>query len=104
MINSYNLFAPHVFRRRIATLSDMGKITFKIFWEMTDPGHRNSGNGLRFVLVNKLVRDFQLIYNDGFSSTDEWPGYITGFMVTGAIGKVWEAEIEISNSGPPTLC
>ena len=70
---------------------------------MTEPSHRNQSGGLRYVLVNKLVRDFQLIYNDGFSSTDVWPGYITGFQVTGSIGKVYEAEIEVSNSGPPTL-
>lgn len=92
------------FRRRIATLSDMGKVSFKIYWEMTDPSHANVSGGLRFVLVNKLVRDFQIIYNNGTGANDVFPAYVTGFMVTGAIGKVWEAEIELSNSGPPTLC
>jgi hypothetical protein len=91
------------FRRRIATLSDMGKISFKIYWEMRDPTHDNVSGGLRYVLVNKLVRDFQVTYPDGNNSTDTFPAYVTGFMVTGAIGKVWEAEIELSNSGPPTL-
>ena len=92
------------FRRRIATLSDMGDIAFKIFWEMQDPTHDNVSGGLRYALVQKLVREYKMIYADGMNSTDIWPAYITGFEVTGSIGKVWEAQIMQSNSGPPTLC
>jgi hypothetical protein len=92
------------FRRKIATLADMGKITFKVFWEMTEPTHENVAGGLRYMLVQKLVRDYQMVYNNGFGSNDIWPAYITGFQVTGSIGKVWEADIEQVNSGSPTLC
>lgn len=92
------------FRRRIATLSDMGEIGFKIFWEMLEPTHENVSGGLRYVLIQKLVRDFQIVYNNGFGSADVFPAYVTGFQCTGSIGKVWEAEVTLNNSGPPTLC
>jgi hypothetical protein len=92
------------FRRRIATLSDMGDITFKLYWMPTDTSMSNTTGGLRYIYVNKLSRDFKVIYNDGFNSEDVFPAYITGFEVTAQIGKVLEASITLSNSGPPTLC
>jgi hypothetical protein len=96
-------------RRRIPTLYDMGKIAFKIFWMMEEPTHRNSlgggvvGAGLRYLLVNGLLRDYQLVYSDGNLSTDAFPAYVTGFSITGKTGGVWEASIELSNSGAPSL-
>ena len=95
-------------RRRIPTLLDMGKINFKIFWEMEEPTHNNSTPyGLRYLLVNKLLRDWQINYPNGTypnTSTDAFPAYVTMFEVTGSIGKVFEGAIELSNSGQPQLC
>jgi hypothetical protein len=95
--------------RRIPTLHDMGKITFKIFWVMEEPTHRNSagggsvGAGLRYLLINNLLRDFAFVYPDGNSSTDAFPAYVTSFAITGKVAGVFEATIELSNSGPPSL-
>lgn len=95
------------FRRRIATLSDMGKIGFKIFWIPTEPTHMNAITGaikgIRYLLVQKLAVNWKFVYPDGLDSTDEFPAYVTSFNVTGKVGGVFEAEIELSNSGPPTL-
>lgn len=96
-------------RRRIPTLHDMGKITFKIFWVMEEVTHRNSvnggivGAGLRYLLVNSLVRDYAFVYPDGNGSTDAFPAYVTSFAITGKTGGVFEATIELSNSGAPSL-
>lgn len=98
-----------LWHRRIPTLLDMGKIQFKIYWIMEEPTHRNSagggsvGAGLRYLLINQLLRDFKMVYPDGNSSTDAFPAYVTMFSITGAIGKVFEASIELSNSGAPSL-
>jgi len=95
--------------RRAPTLLDMVKITFKIFWIMEEPTHHNSinggsiGAGLRYLLVNKLLRDWQAIYPDGNESTDAWPAFVTSFAITGKVGGVFEASIELSNSGQPSL-
>ncbi len=96
-------------RRRIPTLQDMGKITFKIFWQMEDPSHNNSTPyGLRYLLINKVLRDWQIQYPNGANyipaSTDAFPAYVVSFEVTGSVGKVWEAAITLSNSGAPSLC
>lgn len=96
-------------RRRFPTLHDMGKIGFTIFWIMEEVTHRNSvnggvvGAGLRYLLINSLKRNFQFLYDDGNNSTDAFPGYVTGFSITGAVGGVWTATIELSNDGAPQL-
>lgn len=98
-----------LWRRRIPSLLDMGTIAFKIFWIMLEVTHRNSinggtiGAGLRYLLVNRLLRDYQFVYPDGNSSTDAFPAYATSFAITGAVGGVFTASINLSNSGAPSL-
>jgi hypothetical protein len=94
-------------RARIPTLSDMGKISFKIFWVMTEPTHENavtgSVNGLRYMYFNKVLGQWNIIYPD--ASIDNFAAYVTSFSITGKVGGVFEATIELSNSGAtPTLC
>ncbi len=98
--------------RRVPTLHDMGKITFKIFWIPEETTHRNSANGgggsgvaegLRYMLINNIKGDFQAVYPDGNGSTDAWPAYVTSFALTGKTGNVFEANIELSNDGAPSL-
>lgn len=95
--------------RKIPTLNDMGKIAFKIYWMMEEATHRNSvngglvGAGLRYLLINRLLRDYQFVYPDGNSSTDAFPAYVTMFSISGKVGGVFEASIELTNSGQPSL-
>lgn len=95
------------FRRRIATLSDMGKIAFKIFWIPTEPTHKNGTTGaivgIRYAYAQKLALDWKIVYPDGLSSTDLFTAYVTAFQITGKVGGVFEAKIELSNSAPPSL-
>jgi hypothetical protein len=99
----------NAWRVRFPTLHDMGKISFKIFWVMEEPSHRNSANGgtiadgLRYCLINNVLANFSFVYPDGNSSTDSFPAYVTSFSITGKVGGVFEATIELSNSGAPTL-
>lgn len=91
-------------RRRFATLNDMGETKFKLFWQMAEPTHANVANGLRFIMINRQKRDFKMVYPDAATSSDIIPGYVTSFAVTGKVGGVFEAEITIANDGAPTLC
>jgi len=93
--------------RTVPTLKDMGKIALKLFWQMSDPSQNNSSPfGLRFCLVTypSPLRIFKVLYPDTAQSQDVFPAYVTGFSVDGAVGKAWEASIDLSNSGAPTLC
>ncbi len=95
----------------LATLLDMGKVKFKIFWVMTEPSHQDAVDGavrgLRYVMVNRILADWQVIYPDGEDSEDLFSAYVTGFNVTGKVGGVFEADIELSQSSlfaEPELC
>lgn len=94
-------------RRRIPTLLDMGKVKFKIFWVMTEPTHRaavtTAIEGLRYILLNRLLTSFKVIYPDGLNSTDYFGAFVTSFQITGKTGGVFEAEIELSNDNNPIL-
>lgn len=98
-----------VWKRKIPTLLDMGKISFKLYWIPEEVTHRNSinggsvGAGLRYLFINKLIRDWQFVYPDGNSSTDAFPAYVTEFAITGKTGHVFEATITLTNSGAPQL-
>lgn len=98
-----------LWKRHIPTLNDMGKISFKVFWMMEETTHRNSlnggtvGAGLRYLMINQLLRDFQFVYPDGNNSTDAFPAYVTSFAITGKVGNVYEASVELTNSGAPSL-
>lgn len=93
--------------RRVATLLDMGKISFTIFWVMEEATHRNSAasgvKGLRYMFYQRVLADFQAVYPDGNTSTDAWPAYVTAFNTTGKTGDVFKAAIDLSNSGAPSL-
>lgn len=93
--------------RTVPVLKDMGKISLDLFWQMADPTQNNSAPyGLRYCLVAQPspVRVFKVQYPDAAGSQDVFPAYVTGFAVTGAVGKSWEAAIDLVNSGSPTLC
>lgn len=93
--------------RRVATLLDMGKIAFTVFWIMEEITHRNSAlnnvKGLRYLFAQRTLADWQAVYPDGNSSTDAWPAYVTTFSISGKVGDVFKAAIDLSNSGAPSL-
>jgi len=98
------------FRRRIATLLDMGQAKFKIFWVMTETTHYNQTNappecdGIRYLWRHRVLTTFRIVYPDGSQSADMFDAYVTGFEITGKVGGVFEASIELSpNDGSPTL-
>ena|ERR1700689_3449581 len=96
-------------KRKVPTLLDMGKISFKIFWIPEEATHRNSAGGgsvpagMRYMLINRLKADWQVVYADSNGSTDAFPAYVTEFALTGKTGNAWEASVTLSNSGAPSL-
>ena len=106
--------AGDTFARRQPTVIDPGAPTFKIFWIPLEPSHRNSNNGggtvadgLRYIWINKLLRDVQINYPpdpNGDIATDAFKAFVTDFQITGKVGGVFEAEVEFTaNDGNPML-
>jgi len=91
-------------RRRIATLLDMGQIAFSIYWVPTEATHWNQdARGMRFLMTQRIKRDWQLVYPNGLASTDTFAAWVTDYAITGKIGGVFDAKITLSNDGAPTL-
>lgn len=92
----------NLWRSRISTLLDLGKIKFKIFWVMTEPTHFNQVTGaiygLRYLYINRLLASWKIIYPDGLNSADTFQAYVTSFSVSGKVGGAFEAEIEMTSS------
>ncbi len=95
------------FKRRVATLLDLGKISFKVFWVFTEPSHMNAVTGavrgIRYLWFNQVLANYKVIYPDAGSSTDTFPAYITNCGEALKTGGVVETSIELSNDGAPTL-
>lgn len=95
--------------RRVPTLLDMGKVTLKLFWVMEEPTHRNGAGGggvatgMRYLFMQKLLRDWQAIYPDGNNSTDAFQAYVTSFSISAKVGGVFEAACGLGTTGTPQM-
>ncbi len=95
--------------RRVPTLLDMGKVALDVFWVMEEQTHRNSAGGggtatgMRYLFVNKLLRDWQAIYPDGNNSTDAFSAYVTSFTISAKVGDVFHAAVNLGTTGIPQL-
>ncbi len=86
---------------------------FSIFWQPEDPTLNNSNpggavaSGLMYNLIHNQVRNYQLmVFNVTtglFVATLAWPGYVSGFKISGKVGGVWMAALELVNSAAPSL-
>jgi len=86
------------------TLLSMGNITFTIFYQMADATHANTGTGLRKLMLDQTLKDWELRYPDAANSVDAFPAYVTDFGVTGKVGEKVKASCSLANDGAPTLC
>ncbi len=93
--------------RRFPTLLDMGNITFKVYFIFLEPTHNNTATssftGLRYLMLNKILTTFKIVYPDGSSSSDTFPAYVTEVSVSAKVGNVVEGSITLSNNGAPTI-
>jgi hypothetical protein len=92
--------------RRFPTLLDMGAITFKVYFIPLEPTHNNTAasttTGLRYLLINRILTTFKLVYPDGSNTSDAFPAYVTDVSISGKVGAVFEGSITLSNNGAPT--
>jgi hypothetical protein len=95
--------------RQIPTLLEIGNLQLDIFWVPLEVTHRNAAvagsvsAGLRYLFVQKIKADFQIIYNDGNSSTDAFSAYVTSFNITGQTANVLRATVTLSGDNNPSL-
>jgi len=92
------------FRQKIPTLLDIGTITFKCFWVMTNDTHRNALTGgfpgIRYAYFNRELVQIRLVYTDGTSS-DAINAYVTKLGQMAAVAGVYEMNVTITGTGSP---
>ncbi len=90
--------------RRAPTIIDPGEPAFTIFWIPEEVSHRNSANGgtqaagLRYLLLNKLLRDYEISYPadaNGNTEADAFKAFVTEFGITGKTADVFRASIKL---------
>lgn len=72
-----------------------GPVTAKVFWDSTEATQSNSA-GLRFLLTRQLLRQWFIVYPNTGTPADSFYGYVTSFKLTGKVGDVYTADVEIS--------
>ncbi len=93
------------------TLHSMGKIAFELFYIPEEVTHRNSPTvgtvaaGLMWLFLNANaagnvgLRNWQVIFPDGSSSTFAFTAFVTSFALDAKTGDVFKAAIELTNDG-----
>jgi hypothetical protein len=99
------------FQRQIPTLAMFGPMTFTVFYIPEDASHRNSAGGgsvspgLKYLWINEVLADWQILYPGNAGSTDAAAGYVTNFSVDAKTADVFRASVEVTfNDGNPSLC
>lgn len=92
-------------RQKIPTLLDAGSLTFDIFFipsstnQPTQTGHQE----LLFDFVNRITRDWRLVFPDAAATTWQATGFISKFNVLSPVDGVQKAAMTIELTGDPIL-
>jgi predicted secreted protein len=89
-------------REFIGGLLDGGEVSFTINYIPTNATHNNT-SGLIADLRNRVVRNFQLVFPDGGSTTWVFAALVTSFEPSEAIDSQITADVTLKVSGAPTL-
>jgi hypothetical protein len=98
------------FMRQIPTLLTFGPLTFTVFYQPLDTSHRNSppvgtvAAGLKYLWINEVLADWQILYPSASPATDAAAGYVTNFSVDAKTADVFRASVQVDfNDGNPSL-
>lgn len=90
------------FTRKIGTILEAGQITFDIVFDPGDSGHSPSA-GLLYDMLNRTVRNFQLVFPDALSSTWSFAALVTGFQPSMAQDGALMASVTLDIDGKPSF-
>ena len=97
-----NHSSPGGWREFIGTLLDAGEVTFDINFIPTHSTH-NASTGLIADMVNKVKRNFQLVFPDAGNTTWNFTALITGFELSEPVEGTLSASVTLRITGQPTL-
>ena len=86
----------------IPTILRSGTVPFTIQYDPTDSTH-DASSGLLKDMEDQTLRNFQLVFPDGSSTTWSFSAYVVGFTPGAPHDDKLTAECELKISGQPTL-
>lgn len=86
----------------IGTILRSGEVTFDVNYIPTDSTHDASA-GLINDMENRTLRNFQLVFPDGSSTTWSFAALVTGFEPGAPVDGELTASVTLTPSGQPTL-
>lgn len=89
-------------REYIGTILDPGEIQFSINFIPTEATH-NPSTGLIKDMVDKTLRNFELVFPDSGSTTWSFSALITSFKSSEPVQGKLAADVTLRVSGKPTL-
>ena len=89
-------------REYIGTLLTGGEVSFDLNFIPTNATHSYT-SGLIDDMVNRVKRNYQLVFPDGGSTVWEFAALVTGFKPSAPVEDELSAEVTLQVSGQPTL-
>lgn len=89
-------------REFVPTLLDGGEVEFELNFLPADASQGYSG-GLLDDMVNRVLRNFQLVFPDVATTTWAFGAYVTGFEPDAPVEGKLSASVTLKISGKPTL-
>ncbi len=94
--------SPGGWKEYVATLLDAGEVSFSLNFIPSDATQGYS-TGLIADMVNKTLRNFQLVFPDTGSTTWSFAAFVTGFEPDAPVEGKLSADVTLKISGQPTL-
>ena len=94
--------SPGAWKEFIPTLLDAGELSFEINFIPTDSTHSYAA-GLLSDMVNRTLRNFQLVFPDTGNTTWTFSAYVTGFDLDASVDGKLGASVTLRITGQPTL-
>lgn len=94
--------SPGAVNQKIPDTIDMGTVSFPINWDPVNATH-NMTTGLGYLAINRIIRNFHIVWPNPAGTTWLLPGFISRFHPTGAVKGKLSADVEITITGQCTL-
>lgn len=94
--------SPGGWKEFIGGLLDAGEVTFDINYEPTEATH-NATTGLIADMVDRTLRNFQLVFPDTGNTTWSFMALVTGFEPSEPVEDKLTASVTLKLTGQPTL-
>jgi hypothetical protein len=86
-----------------ATILDGGEVSVSINYDPAEATHKNAAGGLIYVMEQKLLKNFKIVFADTGASVLAFAAFVVGFEPEGPVAGKLAAKIKLRISGAVTF-